>query len=295
MSKSAIIVFGIMIVFLMTVSCVHEGLVRDKYDADYYKVAKLLPDGPFNHNPKFIVYGDNRVGWRLYERFVFDENWKTWKMALIPFYQIYLLGNGLIGGFNYRRKYPDFGQDEQRLVRDAIYAEAKKLNVDFVMNNGDMPTHGNYPEHWKIFLDINKVESPFLREIPFVPVAGNHEHASDSTYGAQNYRDIFDYPQFFVLNYADADIIVLDSDLLVDQYQDIDDKYQDELFKKWFVGTAGQPSWLEEQLAACQKNFKIVALHHPPVSFGKHYHDWEITYYRKENYFLKFCKNMVFS
>ena len=38
---------------------------------------------------------------------------------------------------------------------------------------------------------------------------------------------------------------------------------------------SGQKSWLENILESTEKKFKMVAMHHPPVSFGGHYGDWK--------------------
>jgi len=45
------------------------------------------------------------------------------------------------------------------------------------------------------------------------------------------------------------------------------------LFEKWFVAEDGN-AWLEQQLITYNKPFKIVAMHHPPITFGKHHKDW---------------------
>jgi len=34
------------------------------------------------------------------------------------------------------------------------------------------------------------------------------------------------------------------------------------------------PSWLEQKLSASSKTFKIVMLHHPPIAFSEHHHNW---------------------
>ena len=115
--------------------------------------------------------------------------------------------------------------------------------------------------------------SPIICDFPFIPVVGNHEHANDIIYGSPNYDAIFDYPRFFVLDFPDASLFILDSDLIIDQYQDIEDDEQDRLFEKWFVGN-DESSWLERELRKRDKTFKIIIMHHPPISFGKHHKDW---------------------
>jgi hypothetical protein len=257
--------------------CAGKGLVTEKYDAEFYRVPRLLPEDTVITRQTFVVYSDNQTGWRAYDKFVRRENWVTPKMFIFPFYQLYLLGNGLIGLDNWIRHVPDYGLSERRMVRDAVYAEAKRSGAAFIMNVGDMSAHdGRRPYHWEIFLRENRVERPLLDEIPYLPVIGNHENANDPVYGFPNYEAIFDYPRFYTVELRDACLFVVDSNLLVDQKSYIPDDQQDELFERWFVSRpgAGAPSWLEEKLSSCNKPFKIVVMHHPMITCAKHSADW---------------------
>jgi len=267
------LVFGLLAI---NMGCAQKGLVAEKYPGEFYRIRKLLPDGPIDKNPKFIVYGDSRPGWRVKERFLKRDNWLTWKMLLFPFYEGYWLGNGLIGEVNRLRHTPDYGVIERRMVRDAIYDEAKRSKVDFIINGGDMPTDGRRPSHWETFLKENKVERPLLLDFPFLPVIGNHEKANERIYGLPNYEAIFEYPQFYVLDFPDVAIFVVDSNFIIDQYQFINDNEQDALFEEWFVSgeNSEQPAWLERELTFRNQTFKIVVIHHPPISFGRHHSDW---------------------
>lgn len=271
-----ILTFVILLVAII-VSCSSTGLISDKYPENMYKIPKLLPDEPIQTNSTFIVYGDNQTGWRASEKFLKKANWTNWKMLLFPFYELYLVGNGIVGGINWFRQVPDYGVRERRFVRDAIYAEAKRSQAAFILNVGDITAHdGRRPSHWMTFLKEYNIEHPFLKEIPFLPTIGNHEHANDSTYGFANYNAIFDYPRFYTVEFADAVLIIVDSNFILDQYQDIDDGTQDKLFKRWFVSddNSHEKAWLEKQLAACDKPFKIIAMHHPPASYAMHHYDW---------------------
>ncbi len=268
-----LLVFGFL---AASMGCAQKGLVAEKYSSDFYHVPKLLPDEPMDKNPKFIVYGDSKPGSRLTQKFLKRENWLTWKMLLFPFYEVYWLGNGLVGEINRLRHTPDYGVKERRMVRDAIYAEAKDSKVDFIINGGDMSADGRRPSHWAKFLKENKIERPLVSDFPFLPVIGNHEKTNDLTYGLPNYKTIFEYPQFYVLDFPDAALFVVDSNLILDQYQFIDDDEQDALFEKWFVSgeDSEQPAWLERELASRNQSFKIVVMHYPPISFGRHHSDW---------------------
>ena len=262
---------------MLSFNCARVGLISEKYPASFYRVPKLLADEPLRENPTFLVYSDNQAGWRAYERFIRKDNWATWKMLIFPFYELYWLGNGVIGGINWFRHKPDYAANEQRMVRDAIYNAARGNEVDFILNTGDICAHdGRRPEHWVRFLNMNKAEHPLLNEIPFVPAIGNHERANDTTFGLKNYQAIFQYPRFYVIDFPDGALFVVDANFILDQKGHIDDDLQDELFKKWFVSDPDddKPSWLEKQLSSRNVPFKIIAIHQPPISFGRHHNDW---------------------
>jgi hypothetical protein len=264
-----------------SMGCAGKGLVAEKYSSEFYRVPRLLPDEPMDRNPEFIIYGDNKPGARVKEKFLKRRSWLTWKMLIFPFYEVYWLSNGLVGGINRLRHTPDYGAQERRMVRDAIYAEAKRSNIDFIINMGDMVADGRMPSHWEGFLRENKIEQPLVSDFPFLPVVGNHERANDLTYGLPNYEVVFPYPQFYVLDFLDAALFIVDSDLILDQYQSINDDEQDALFEKWFVSgeESEQPAWLERELASRNQPFKIVVMHHPPISFARHHTDWTESSY----------------
>ena len=297
-----LLVIQTILIISITINCAQHGYISDHYAPDFYKIPKLRVDGPVEINPNFIIYGDNRTGYRLQETFLRKNNWLTWKMVIFPFYQVYLLGNGLVGAVNYLRSVPDYGFKEQRRVRDALYYKVMQDKIDFLMNIGDMPTDGRYPSHWASFLKINKHEKPLVLKSPYLPVIGNHEHANDPNYGSPNFQAIFDYPPFYVLDFPDVAIFVVDSDIIIDQYQDIDDSEQDKLFEKWFTGS--EDSWLEKELGSHNQPFKILIMHHPIVSFGKHHSDWLNTGYGENliqkrkaliELFFKYNVQLVFS
>lgn len=255
--------------------CARKGHIGKSDDPTSYQAPKHPMVAMTATNPTFIVYGDNRPGWRIVENFGAKKAWKTWKMALVPFYQIYLVGNGIVGGFNWLRHKPDGKVREGLLIRDAIYAQATESDVDFIINTGDMPNDGRRPDHWKRFVKDHRDDVPLMIEFPYLPTIGNHERANDSTHGRGNYEAVFQYPPFYSIDFPDAALFVLDSNLIVDQYQLLDDDEQDALFREWFAsGDLAKPSWLENELNDCDKTFKIISIHHPPISFGKHDGNW---------------------
>ncbi len=287
MKKSVYVKLFLLLIsfFILTalISCSKKGLVSENLSKEIYSVPNLMPDGPYQKNPTFIIYGDTRPGYRLFEKFLKKKNWYTPKMLLFPFYEIYLAGNGLIGGINYLRNDSNYNYDKRIMVRDAVYNEAKKSHVDFILNMGDLVNDGRYPDHWRRFLVDNKIKHPLLNEIPYIPIFGSHECPNDKKYGIKNLNVVFKYPGFHVMEFPDADLFVIDSNIILDHEQFIDDETQDKEFDKWFVSNkeSGEISWLEKKLAASKKTFKIVSMHHPPISFGKHHNDWDRDDYGK--------------
>ena len=254
-------------IVLLYIGCASKGRLSETDPAHFYKVPKLVPES-FSKNGSFVFYGDNRPGWRLKERFYNGNNWKGWRIALAPWWLV----QGFIGAINWYRHVPDFGHPERNAVRQALEAYYEENKPDFIMNTGDLVTSGVYADHWKLFLDEHR---KMLTTMPFLPVVGNHEMANDSTYGWPNMDDIFPYPSFHQVSFPDADVFIVDSDLILDQYLLIPDDRQAELFREWFVNNEDGPAgWLQERLENSDKRFKIVAMHHPLLSFGKHRKDW---------------------
>lgn len=270
---------------LFLAGCAAKGLVQQQYSREFYHIPRRLPEGIINKNPTFIVYGDNQACFRVVEGFAKPSNWLTWKMLLFPFYELYWLGNGFVGGVNAARMAPDCGERTRAMMRDAIYDEAKRSNVDFILSVGDMVAHdGRRPEHWARFLRENRTEHPLLNEIPYLPTVGNHERTNDTTYGWPNYQAVFGFPRFYVQEFANAALFVTDSHFIVDLYHEINDAAQDELFEKWFVSSdSEEPAWLERELANCKKTFRIVAIHIPPVTVGHHFTDWTNPAFGRNN------------
>ncbi len=282
MKKTKIyLVVSIILVIIFQLSCASTSLIDDGDEPEKYKVERILPEDTGNINPSFIVYGDSRPGWRVLEKFIMKKNWFTPKMLIFPFYQVYWLSNGLIGFVDLLRDKSDYGAVERKMVRDAMYEEAKERNIDFILSTGDLVLEGRKGDDWINFIEENKFESPLLNEYHFVPTIGSHEWADDIKTGKQNFESVFDYPPFFVEEFKNMDLFVVDSDLLLDQRDLIPDIVQDELFYEWFVtrDNSQTEAWLEGKLKSSDKKFKVLSMHHPPFSFGVHNIDWDKSGY----------------
>ncbi len=268
---------GILLAFAAGGCVQQKGLVTDDYDPAFYRAAKRLPSDTLVANPTFVVYGDQQGGWRVRHNFLAEKNWRTWKQLLFPFYQLYLLGEGAVGGLNWERQMPDYGEGERRAVRDALLGETERTDLDFILSTGDIASaDGRRPEHWEAFLDINQKERALLGRVPYLPTPGNHDRTTDVEFGLPNYEAVFGRKPFYVVDFPDGALFVLDSNLLIDWKQEVDDAEQERLFQKWFVsGDPAEPAWLEQALAErSEKPFTFVSMHHPPVSFGNRAGQW---------------------
>jgi 3',5'-cyclic AMP phosphodiesterase CpdA len=258
-------------------SCATKGLLSERYEPSFYAGVDLLPAGTYDHNPRFLAYGDTQSGWRFVEKFMGTDRWLTKKAFIFPFFYLYNVGEGFVGAVNWIRQTPDYGGRERRMVRDAVYAEVERSHPDFLLHLGDICMNdGRRPSHWATFLEESKNDVPLLSSIPVVPVIGNHEHANDERYGMPNYEAVFpETPRFYVLEFPDLALFVVDSNFILDQYGFIDEDEQQALWRTWIEAPEGQPpGWLQRELASHTQRFKIVAMHHPPVSIGHHSGDW---------------------
>lgn len=68
-----------------------------------------------------------------------------------------------------------------RAVVDAVHREG----ADFAVHTGDLVADGRDEGDWQDFFDI---EAPLLRDVPLVPVIGNHEYVHPLSSGMPNYQ-----------------------------------------------------------------------------------------------------------
>lgn len=264
------------IVLLTMSGCAGQGLLIDKYPPEFYTVPKLLTNDTENFNPAFIVYGDTQGSWSLTHKFMNTNYWWTPKALIFPFYEIYMLGQGAVGTFNYIRRTPDIDPALRLFIRQSVYRDFKKNDGDFILNTGDICANdGRRPQNWAVFLRENMHDYPLLREIPYLPTVGNHDRVNDKKYGYPNYKAVFGYEPFYRIDFKDVTLLVIDSNIINDWKNELDDNVQNELFRKFFVsGDEENPAWLEKQLADSDKKFKIISMHHSPFSYAHHWQDW---------------------
>ena len=266
------------IVVMFAGSCAKKGHVSESVPPQLYDIRRELPDSTHKRNPVFLVYGDHRPGWRAEEGFLDKRNWSRKRLLLFPVFLPGLLFNAIFGGTAYIRHVPDLGSEMRGKVLNQIYEEVSKGDIDFIAHTGDMVENGTYYAQWEEFLTEAAVEKPVMKLIPYYPAPGNHERQNEEVYGKHNYDTVFPNSRFYTKNFKDVILIFLDSGVLFDSRRDFTSfAVQDSLYRKFIISghDSNEPSWLEEQLASNEKKYKIILIHHPLFSYGKHSRDWE--------------------
>jgi len=273
---------GLISIGVLVMGCAEKGLVEREVDVSQYALPEPVPDTLASNPTRFLILGDTQASWRAEWKFYRRHNWATWWQLAVPFYQLYLFGEGLVGGVNYLRQHPDDGEREREAVRSALSAAADTTDAHFLLHLGDMAAHdGRYPMHWERFLhEYGRHNAALLRRLPLVSVLGNHDTPNDTTYGAPNVEAIFDEPRFYVKDFEHASLFVIDSNMLVDQTSTVPDSLQEAHFTEWFVGSNAKPSWLERELEArADVPLKVVAMHHPLATLSWHERDYHKSEY----------------
>ena len=127
------------------------------------------------------------------------------------------------------------------------------LSPDFVLHVGDFVEDGSVAAQWTTFFTI---EQNLLNQSPLFGVLGNHERNS------ANYFEAFHLPgneRWYSFDYGDAHFVALQ----VDGYAS-------------YAPGSAQYSWLDNDLANTDRQWKIVFFHVPPHSSGSHGGDSDV-------------------
>jgi 3',5'-cyclic AMP phosphodiesterase CpdA len=234
----------------------------------------------------FIIFGDNRPGWRATR---LQPEWSTlhraisanpvnWVRGLLTIPVI--LVKGLYPDFALVRdahhkilNMPDWGRERQ--VVSAMLARVDSLRasgqeVSAVINTGDLVEDGRVPQHWERFL---RISAPLYTRVPYFAVAGNHER-TDTELGVANWRTATGLPVggdrlYYCFDSADGWVrfIALDTNPIVDPSNHwtraVQVRYSDEQF-----------SWLVDRVKE-HRGPVLVMMHHPPFSAGFHRDEWQ--------------------
>ena len=153
----------------------------------------------------------------------------------------------------------DSGTDseQQHTIIQRMLAEP---NISKVIHLGDLAySSGTFDEFERNYF---RLYAPLMSRTPFFTTPGNHEYLTDS---AAPYLAMHSAPEskvpaadegrYYSFDRGDAHFVSLDSNLLA------------------LDASARMLAWLDADLGASQKYWKIVYLHHPPYPTGTHFDD----------------------
>jgi len=140
------------------------------------------------------------------------------------------------------------GGADQYALLDQMYTVPYDLMIhtgDIAYDNGTIAEFEN---------NVFGVYAELFRSIPFFPAPGNHEY--NSTANAAPFRSVFSLPgnsgnTWYSYDWGQVHFAALDTE----------------------ADYATQMTWLDHDLAATSKPWKIVYLHRPPYSTGEHLSD----------------------
>jgi predicted phosphohydrolase len=140
----------------------------------------------------------------------------------------------------------------QTLDQFAVLEQLEQVDLDFVVFTGDLAyDNGRLDE---LEASVFGVYDDLMATTPVFPASGNHDYYADD---AQAFRDAFalfenggsaGLERWYSFDWGDVHFAVLDTERIV----------------------AEQVQWLDDDLAATDRRFKIVVAHRPPFSSGEH-------------------------
>ena len=134
----------------------------------------------------------------------------------------------------------------------AVLKQLRTVPFELMLVTGDLAyTHGTRQQletrYFGVYQDL-------LRSLPFMPIAGNHEHRTDD---AAPFREVFELPEnggpegkerWYSFDYGDVHFVGLDTELMGET----------------------QAAWLEDDLRGNVLPWTVVFAHKPPYSSGMH-------------------------
>ena len=210
---------------------------------------------PASSSARFVVYGDSETEPESSGKHV------AWPAA---------------GAIADDRRYPT-DQTEGYTANLALIAASKP---DFVAIAGDLVESGGEQRDWDEFWRHN---AALAASVPIVPALGNHEYfggpGDHGGYGGAaseralaKYQSYFSRENYYVVDYGPIALIVLDANNGKPERSQADTNwYLSNSAPDWQEGSA-QMAWLEETLAAAQRDkaFTFVMFHPAPYSSGIH-------------------------
>jgi len=191
-------------------------------------------------------------------------------------YQYNVLENGSREGLGIFNTFPEdiepftfavLGDTRSRHhIHQKIVNEIIQQDPLFVINTGDLVSNGDNIHDWQRFFEVNR---KLMRQIPYFPVLGNHEH--DSKF----YFDFFDLPgneRYYHFSIGDVLFIVLDSESShFEMPAYVKDENKDYIWNNYNIEYFNQQKeWLEHILNLNKDaGFIFIFLHQPMISIKK--------------------------
>ena len=155
----------------------------------------------------------------------------------------------------------DSGTGSEEQLR--LAATFQRDPAAMVIHTGDLayPT-GTFEAYDRNYFDVYQEA---MRRVPFFPVPGNHDYYE---FAAEPYRALHDLPRvnaveadhgrYYSFDWGDVHFVALDSNTPLEEA---------------VAGRGRMLQWLEEDLAATDKFWRVAIFHHPPYANGPNYED----------------------
>jgi hypothetical protein len=258
-------------------------VVPGSISASLHRIGTLELD-PQADSVVILVYGDNRLGFRLMTT--------AWGVPAVitslgsPDFIQFLWGavnvpvaliQGLVPSLDlFRDLWSAFrthlysGGRELTVLRAMQRELNRKTKVSFVVQTGDLVENGRRGRQWERFV---RRHSDFRTAVPYLATVGNHERTWHEQ-GRRNWEAVMGPPAqpmryWFAVDFPEsiARFVFLDTNVLADP----SDHYPDSLES---VLASEQLAWLDSALAVPAR-YRFVALHHPLVTSGHYLSDWK--------------------
>lgn len=228
-----------------------------------------------------LVYGDNRPGFRLMTTEwglpavlnigSSDARYFVWALLNIPVLAVQMIVPRLdgvqdIASLLWSHRYTG---GAEKPVRRAL--ENQIPGVDVVINTGDLVENGRRGKVWEDFVNNHR---ELRTRVPFLAAVGNHERTWNVV-GRQNWDKAMGSPPepekyWYALDLPGnlGRFVFLDTNILADPQNHIPDSLEQRLATE-------QLDWADSALAIPAKH-KFVVLHHPLVTNGHYFSDWQV-------------------
>lgn len=265
--------------------CAHKGLVPlsqiPVINRGNSGSGKIASSNTTDSSLSFIVFGDNRPP---SSRWIFlKQDIKGWNI-LKWFYKIPLLLLNPQEYYEVLNRDPTSNKSNRMAVMQAISEQMD--STDLVIHTGDIVQSGCYPKQWKrLYREYSPIFTVLGNGKYFYPIIGNHD--GDENCGFGNFVNTFglsaekDTHYIKTFNYKRK--IKYTLFVFLDSRQFFQDLHE---FRNLI-------DYTDKALEDTGAVFKIVVMHHPPFSSGRHSGQWEQIKARRKEFIRILVKHRV--